>query len=355
MPVERSRITLALLSVLFVGSALADTPGMTSEGDGKASQLTPSIRTFSGEGRPIVPPQVNLGEPGRSFRNDPGLRERAFGSRGRFRSGEEIQEPPGEELLRTLRGRGREDRSLVEPREDAIFGKQEAERSVLGRDGLRRVSNTEDFPFRVIGLIEARIPSGQYGICSAALVGPRTVLTSAYCLFNNDTGWYDEFLFAPGANGFDVLPFGAFEWDSAYIMEGVISEYAGSYESIMIYDLGVLILREPIGEEIGWLGFEPAPDGSTYIVNFAGYPVDRQPPGAMWHSSCEFKVGAPQEYLVEHRCAMSVGTFGSPLYVYEGQGGDRFIHGIQINRYPDAGLALRLTQYDFDWIIQHWQ
>lgn len=356
---KKSVLVLACLmpGVVFAGTAMAPTVGMPNEGSSETARTAMTgSRSFSGEGRAIAPPQAVPGEVPRSFHLDPAVRKRAFGTVGRMRSGEETRQPPSDELLRRLRTPRQDDRTMLRrDGDDPAIKEEQTTRSAVSGPQWQRVLNTEVFPFRVVGMIEAKSPSGEFGICSAALVGPRTVLTSAYCLFSNEKGWNEEFLFAPGADGFENMPMGAFEWDSAHIMEGFISQYDGTYDSIMIYDLGVLILKEPIGEQIGWLGFEAAPDGVSYRVNLAAFPLDRQPPGTMWHSNCDLAAAEAHVYLVEHHCSMEPGTYGGSLYVYDGQSGDRFIHGVHIAQYPDAGIALRLTEYDFAWIAQHWQ
>ncbi|TIT05542.1 MAG: trypsin-like serine protease, partial [Mesorhizobium sp.] len=69
----------------------------------------------------------------------------------------------------------------------------EAGRQVFGTDDREQVKNTKTYPFSAIGYLEAKSPkTGKFGSCSATLIGPRTVLTAAHCLYSHEDGaWLD--------------------------------------------------------------------------------------------------------------------------------------------------------------------
>ena len=82
--------------------------------------------------------------------------------------------------------------------EDPDLGEGEAGRQVFGTDDREQVKNTKTYPFSAIGYLEAKSKTG-YGSCSATLIGPRTVLTAAHCLYNHEAGgWQDDIFFVPG-------------------------------------------------------------------------------------------------------------------------------------------------------------
>ncbi len=71
----------------------------------------------------------------------------------------------------------------------------------------RRISDGTVWPYRAIGLIAALDRFDNIvGSCSAALIGPRTVLSAAHCFYDHDEGWIDDVLFVPGVT--DLESFG---------------------------------------------------------------------------------------------------------------------------------------------------
>jgi V8-like Glu-specific endopeptidase len=103
----------------------------------------------------------------------------------------------------------------------------------LGVDGRRHnVGPKLAFPYNAIGLLEIFDSWGNYaGSCSAALVGPSSILTAGHCVHSDPldgfpAGWYDWWRFSPGrackagsCKGGSASPLGSV-WDS-----GVVTTY----------------------------------------------------------------------------------------------------------------------------------
>ncbi len=353
---RRRLLFSSVLPALFVaGAAFAQpgAPGAPGGDTGEAARSAGMGRTLSAEARPAALPQVDLDEVSRSLDLDTEVRIRAFGTVSRSRSGEETREEPGEELMRSLEADG--DRTMNGEGVDPAFEQAGTDRAIFGQDERVRVNDTTAYPFSAVGILEAKAPNGEYIHCSAALIGPRTVLTTASCLYSNETGWNDELLFAPAANGYDDLPFGVYDWETAHIMDGYISQYDGSYSSIMIYDLAVVVLQEPAGDQLGWLGFQAEEEGRAFHANLLGYPQDKQPAGTMWRSNCDVARSQIQDYVIDHTCSTAQGSGGSPLYVYNQQDDSRMVRAVDVAATDQTNIAMRLTQFDFDWIAQHWK
>lgn len=87
----------------------------------------------------------------------------------------------------------------------ALTEGEEANRQVIGADDRVQIKNTKVYPFTAIGYIEGKSKTG-YGGCSGTLIGPRTVLTAAHCLYSHeDKDWLSDIIFAPGL-GFRTPP-----------------------------------------------------------------------------------------------------------------------------------------------------
>ena len=93
--------------------------------------------------------------------------------------------------------------------------------------------------------------------CTAALIGPKTAITAANCLFNHgeEGGWRQNVVFWPAVNGEDNAPYGGFDYDTEYVFPAYIADCDGSYDGIWQYDVGLITFKDPIGDSLDWLGY----------------------------------------------------------------------------------------------------
>lgn len=339
--VKQKLLVAACIAAVSAGSALAQsTPGST--GSGETPRMLPGGSDLSERAVPITPPQVDLDEVGRDLILDPERLRNSFGVIGRTRSGEEITEPPSEDVLRSLDDAG------LNPNADPAF---EGERQVFGEDDRVQVSDTTGYPFRVFGLIQAASSSDNIYTCSGTLIGPRTVVTAAHCLYNHDDGgWLDEFLFAPGINGADTIPYGVWEYETAYILAGYVNNYQGYYGSVVPWDLGVLILADPVGDQLGWLGFAHDPSLGDFHANIIGYPGDK-PAYTQWRATCDVTRSNVEEMLFAYDCDTYQGSSGSSVYKYDPATQDRIIYGVNVAESPQFNVAVRLNETNYNWLL----
>ena len=177
------------------------------------------------------------------------------------------------------------------------------------------------------------------------MIGPRTVLTAAHCLYSNeDKAWLDDVIFVPSLNGntADDAPFGAFSYESVYILQGFIDNYQGYYGSVIPWDLGIITLKQDVGTNLGWLGYANYENLGDFTANIVGYPGDK-PMGTMWKATCEVKaenVGA--EYF-QYDCDTYPGSSGSSVYAYDNGAKQRVVTGVNVAESPNANTAVRLN------------
>jgi V8-like Glu-specific endopeptidase len=309
----------------------------------EAPRAAPGGPEFSRDASPINPPRLKDSEVSRAApAGDPEEMIRGLGTGARSKSGEETRSPASEDVMRALKGA---------MSDKASKGDGEAARQVIGPDDRVQITSTKDYPFRVFGLLQSESASGGFGTCSATLIGPRTILTAAHCLYNHDEGgWNVDFLFAPGLNGFDDAPFGVAGWENAYILEGYISNYQGYYGSVVDWDLGVVILDRPIGDQLGWLGFGHEPNLGNFAADIIGYPGDK-PGGTMWQANCDIHPENVGEITFIYDCDTYPGSSGSSVFRYFQADQNRIIYGVNVAETETFNIAVRLNEAYYNWIL----
>lgn len=338
--------TICLSAVLAAGAAYGQTaPG--SEGSGEAPRAVPGGAGVEAleldRAVPVEVPDVDIDEVGRDLVLDPEKRRQSFGTVGRSSGGEETREPASGELLRTLDGAG------LDPNMDPAFG-ESGERQVFGEDDRVQVSDTRKYPFRAFGLLVGQTRDGETAACSATLIGPSSLLTAAHCLYSHESGgWLDDFIFVPALNGIEDVPFGTYEYDTAYVFQGYVENYQGSYGSVVPWDIAVVTLQEPIGEELGWLGYGHDADLGNFLANIIGYPGDK-PVGTQWRANCTVEKENVADLYFTYDCDTFAGSSGSAVYKYDPETQERIILGINVAESEVTNVAVRMNQTYFQWV-----
>ncbi len=221
--------------------------------------------------------------------------------------------------------------------------------AVFKNDGRKKLE-ADKAPWRAIGRLT--LPSGKK--CTASLVGESVILTAASCVVDEAegkiAGGADEYLFtggqsAPGSE------------QTAKIEKIAVGTFSPSTEPANNW--AVLVIAEPLGKTLGFLGVTPLPSekiadiNTTNYLYAAGFSADWKE-GERPHWEKDKKIfGIKEDGYGHHVFSMGDGAVGAPLFIFKEQGSaEGFILGMHIgvddaamHGWDDENLAVLSKQF----------
>jgi len=341
---------LVSIPALLLGVALATVPAVAanavagSKGSGETATSRDAPLTLPGKVSPRPAPAFDPATLSRGALGlDPAAAAESMGTVTLSRDGSVDEQPASAGM-----------RAILDAEMQGSNPAMSSGRVVSPSDARTQITDTSIYPAMTVGWLWTQDQAGKWSTCTGTLIGPKTVLTAAHCVYDHDSGgWVKEITFIPGASDAETAPYGQFDWSNISVPKGYTENYDGkNYSSIAAWDLAEIELAEDAGNQLGWMGFR-ADAGTDFHATLIGYPGDK-PDGTMWQATCDVPAANFGEQIFWHTCDTATGSSGSAMWELDPDG-NYYVRGIDIAEDDNTNYALRITDTYYQFLVDNYK
>lgn len=187
--------------------------------------------------------------------------------------------------------------------------------TIIGSDNRSKVTNTTQYPYNAIALIETQHPNGTYYQCTGFFIDDNTVVTAAHCIYDTYLNkWFTRAYIYPAFDGVRY-PYVGTTSSTFYVSTSWINVNPPSADQLYLSDTpkdyGVIKVKDGFAPTygIGMFSIRSTNHEVGEQVNVSGYPIDKI---GMWRGLGYIK--ALDTYRIDHDADAIQGNSGSPIF-----------------------------------------
>lgn len=197
------------------------------------------------------------------------------------------------------------------------------------------------YPWRTIGTLFFTSDGKDY-VGSACVIAQRGLLTVAHNLYDVKTkSWSDNLWFYPAYDD-GGSAYGAWSWDKMWIKD------EWNKPGQHAYDVGLVLMREAIGDAVGWLGYQVDRTVERSWID-VGYPGDLYKGERMMSEEGYYTRMLDDNKVVGKQGEMSEGASGGPWLLF---GDNSVLNGLHSFRKPDTYPGEVFSPYFATWVAE---
>lgn len=187
--------------------------------------------------------------------------------------------------------------------------------TIIGPDNRTKVTNTTEYPYNAIAMIETQHPNGKYYQCTGFFIDDNTVVTAAHCIYDTYLNrWFNRAYIYPGYDGLRY-PYVGTTSTTFHVSTSWISVNPPSPDHLYLSDTpkdyGVIKVENGFAPThgIGMFTIRSTNHEVGEQVNVTGYPTDRI---GMWKALGYIR--NLDTYRIDHDADAVKGNSGSPIF-----------------------------------------